>query len=73
MNKDRYFKGVGKEWEDLTDEEKLEIGMFEHVRWNAYMRGEGYRYGSERLDIAKTHNNLVPVYSLSDEVLRKDA
>lgn len=31
----------------------------EHIRWNAYMRAGGYRYG-DRNDRAKVHNDLVP-------------
>ncbi len=32
----------------------------EHMRWNAYMRVKGYRYGSERNDMAKIHDCLKP-------------
>ena len=67
------IKGVGKPWNELNDDEKLEIGMFEHVRWNAYMRSEGYRCAEKRDDLAKTHNKLVSVKELSDDDLRKDA
>ena len=70
--------GVDKPWDQRTDEEKLAIGLVEHVRWNAYMRSEGYRYSgskdkSTRNDLAKLHNNLVPVTALTDDELRKDA
>ena len=73
-----HFPGVDKEWEELTEDEKLEIGKVEHVRWNAYMRTEGYSYsgdrdGSSRNDLAKKHNRLVSVSELSDDDLRKDA
>lgn len=73
-----HFPGVDKPWEELTDDEKLEIGKVEHVRWNAYMRTEGYSYsgdraGSSRNDLAKKHNRLVSVAELSDDDLRKDA
>lgn len=67
------IKGVGKVWETLNEEEKLEIGLFEHVRWNAYMRTEGYSYAENRNDLTKTHNNLVSVKRLTDDDLRKDA
>ena len=61
-----------------TDEEKLAIGLIEHVRWNAYMRTEGYQYSggqnkSSRNDLGKVHHNLVPVTKLSDDDLKKDA
>lgn len=70
--------GIHKEWDKRTDEEKLAIGLIEHVRWNAYMRTEGYQYSgsqskSSRNDLGKVHHNLVPVTKLSDDDLRKDA
>ena len=65
--------GTDKPWNERTAEEKLAIGRIEHVRWNAYMRTEGYRYAPVRNDLAKTHPNLVPTEMLSDEDLRKDA
>ncbi len=67
------IKGLGKAWEELNDEEKLEIGLFEHVRWNAYMRSEGYCYSETRNDLTKTHDKLVSVKKLTDDDLRKDA
>ena len=76
MNLD--IPGIHKEWDQRTDEEKLAIGLIEHVRWNAYMRTEGYQYSgsqnqSSRNDLGKVHHNLVPVTKLSDDDLRKDA
>ena len=65
--------GVDKPWDDRTSEEKLAIGSVEHIRWNAYMRTEGYRYAKKRNDLAKTHPNLVPTDRLTDDDLRKDA
>ncbi len=70
--------GIDKDWDKRTDTEKLAIGRFEHVRWNAYMRSEGYVFSgskekASRNDLAKQHNNLVPVSELSDDDLRKDA
>jgi hypothetical protein len=70
--------GVEKEWNERTADEKVAIGRVEHVRWNAYMRTEGYQYSQSkskesRNDLAKIHNNLVPVTELSDDDLRKDA
>ena len=70
--------GINKEWDKRTDEEKLAIGLIEHVRWNAYMRTEGYQYSgsqnkSSRNDLGKVHHNLVPVTKLSDDDLKKDA
>ena len=70
--------GVDKAWDDRTQEEKLAIGKVEHVRWNAYMRTDGYQFSgskekSSRNDLGKEHNNLVAVTELSDDDLRKDA
>lgn len=73
-----HIPGADKPWEERTSDEKLAIGRIEHIRWNAYMRSEGYRYSgsqdkSSRNDLGKLHHNLVPVTALSDEDLRKDA
>ena len=70
--------GVDKPWDQRTEEEKLAIGLVEHVRWNAYLRTEGYQYSgspdkNSRSTVARLHNNLVPVTQLTDEDLRKDA
>jgi hypothetical protein len=70
--------GDEKEWDKRTDDEKMAIGRVEHVRWNAYMRTEGYQYSQSkskesRNDLAKLHHNLVPVTELSDDDLSKDA
>lgn len=69
--------GANKPWEQRTNEEKLAIGKIEHVRWNAYMRTEGYRWSGSRNpksrnDLASLHHDLVPTTSLSDDDLRKD-
>lgn len=48
------------------------IKEYEHRRWNAYMRTEGYVYGERRCDIAKTHPSLIPYESLSDHEKKKD-
>ncbi len=37
----------------------------EHMRWNAYMRVNGYRYGKSRADRAQVHPSLVPAKELS--------
>ena len=65
--------GIHKPWERRTPEEKLAIGRVEHVRWNAFMRTEGYSYNPVRSDLAKLHDRLVPVQELSEEDLRNDA
>ena len=64
--------GLDKPWDERTAEERLAIGTLEHVRWNAYMRIEGYRCGP-RNDLAKRHPKLVSVLRLSDADLCQDA
>lgn len=57
--------------EELGDERKP-LQLLEHCRWNAYMRGEGYVYGTKKDHIAKTHPDLVNYYSLPDKEQDKD-
>lgn len=64
--------GLDKEWDERTPDECLAIGTVEHVRWNAYMRIDGYCHGP-RNDLAKTHPKLVPVTALTEDDLRQDA
>lgn len=54
-----------------------EIFVAEHMRWNAYMRTEGYIFSgscekSSRNDRAKMHNNLHRFGLLDDESIAKD-
>lgn len=47
---------------------------YEHKRWSAYMRSEGYiGLGDKKDYIAKTHPLLIPYQSLSPEEQNKDA
>ena len=41
-------------------EECVERRITEHMRWNAYMRANGYRHGSKTDHIGKTHMDLQP-------------
>ncbi len=43
------------------------IALYEHRRWNAYIRAEGYVFGLKKDDIAKTHPDLIPYDKLSKE------
>ncbi|MBO5925586.1 MAG: hypothetical protein J6Q52_04955 [Clostridia bacterium] len=58
----------------LTDDSQSRelLKMYEHMRWNAYMRTEGYVYGAIRDEIAKTHPSLVPYQALSHAEKQKD-
>lgn len=58
--------------ESYTDEEREEMCIYEHMRWNAYMRCEGYVFGEERNDLAKTHPDLVPFSQLNKGDINKD-
>ena len=79
----RMRKAVGLPWaskaeEELTQQERDELEVLEHRRWNAYMRSEGYCYSgstdkASRNDLAKLHNDLVPFLRLSEEEKRKDS
>lgn len=54
-------------------ENLVRIAEVEHIRWNAYMRTEGYVFGESRNDLAKRHNNLVATHKLPPSTLIKDA
>jgi hypothetical protein len=64
--------------ETLSAEDLNRSEVLEHMRWNAYMRADGYVYSgcedkSSRNDLAKMHHNLLPFEKLSDEDKRKDS
>lgn len=48
----------------LEPDEIKNLRCLEHRRWNAYMRSEGYVYGTKRNDIAKTHPSLKSFFDL---------
>ena len=48
------------------------LRLYEHRRWNTYMRGEGYIYGKEKDHIAKTHPLLISFNDLPEEEKKKD-
>ena len=59
--------------ESIKDTElKLALACIEHIRWNVYMRTEGYSFGVKRNDLARQHPNLLPVQFLSIQDIRKD-
>ena len=47
------------------------ISEYEHMRWNAYMRSEGYVYGEQKDYIAKTHPDLKSYWKLPLEERKK--
>ena len=63
--------------EQRSKQDQKRGAALEHVRWNAYMRSEGYVYsgnvGMKKADhMAKVHHNLVPGDALSQEDILKD-
>lgn len=69
--------GVEETPANRTEEQRQNIRILEHRRWNAYMRSEGYVYSgstdkSSRDDLAKTHHCLVRFDELSPEEQAKD-
>lgn len=48
------------------------LRLYEHRRWNTYMRGEGYVWGAVKDHMAKTHPLLVPFDALPEPEKRKD-
>ncbi len=49
------------------------LGMYEHNRWTAYMRTEGYvGKQADRDDVSKVHPDLIVYADLSDEEKHKD-
>ena len=48
-----------------------QISEYEHMRWCAYMRTEGYVYGKKKDNIAKTHPLLKSYWELSPEDRKK--
>ena len=48
------------------------ISEYEHRRWNAYMRSEGYVFKNDRDDVAKTHPSLTIYRKLSKNEQDKD-
>ena len=66
--------GVGLTREEILNDHDicLKVGRIEHMRWNAYMRSEGYCLSDKRNHLAKQHHNLVSVSQLNEDDLRKD-
>ena len=56
----------------FDDKNRRLFNLYEHRRWNAYMRAEGFVYCEQRNDLAKQHNDLVAFDELSDYEKEKD-
>lgn len=57
----------------MPDADPELLKEYEHKRWSAYMRAEGYIGGNQKDSIAKTHPLLIPYQSLPIEEQGKDA
>ncbi len=69
--------GIEKDPKDREEKDLWRIRIVEHMRWNAYMRSEGFSYSqsiekSSRNDLAKLHNYLVEFDKLPIEEQIKD-
>ena len=57
---------------DELDARKEELSRLEHIRWNAYMRSEQYRFAPETNRLGRLHKDLVPFSQLEMEEQDKD-
>lgn len=48
------------------------LRLYEHRRWNVYLRSEGYVRGTYKSHVAKTHPQLRPFNELPEEERKKD-
>jgi serine phosphatase RsbU (regulator of sigma subunit) len=56
----------------LNDEEIETIARVEHLRWSWEKRFNGWRFGSIKDDIKKTHPSLIPYEELNESEKEKD-
>lgn len=65
---------IEREVDDENDKVFNEMLMlYEHRRWSAFMRSEGYVGGPKKDDMAKTHPDLIPYKDLSEAAKAKDS
>ena len=57
---------------DELDARKEDLSRLEHIRWNAYMRSEQYRFAPEINRLGRLHKDLVPFSQLEMEEQDKD-
>ena len=60
-------KSAETDFDKLTDEQKRNLAICEHLRWNASHEMLGYIYGESTSDLHKTHNCLKPWRELSTD------
>lgn len=72
LRKEMYAEVMKKKTEARTPAEQRKLREVEHAGWNAYMRTEGYCYGSERNEMLKLHPDLIPFDLLSEKEKNKD-
>jgi len=60
-------KSSEKDFESLNDEQKMNLAICEHLRWNASHEIIGYVYGKRDDNILKTHSCIKPWQELSEE------
>lgn len=63
---------LAKNWDTRDGVALLLAGAIEHVRWNAYMRSEGYAFGEKTDHFTKRHYDLRNVSAMTLHDLRKD-
>ena len=67
-----YIKATKKEGEKFTQDDIVLYNDYEHRRWSAYMRAEGYTKSAAKNHLAKTHSDLKPFAELSEHDKKKD-
>ncbi len=60
------------EKKEYSEEELRLLCEYEHMRWNAYMRGIGYVYAPKKDDLAKQHCDLKNYRELKGTDINKD-
>ena len=83
FNEYEYFRtssiatAIHDKYRKLENIQSETAAIYEHMRWNAYMRTEGYVFSgscekSTRNDRAKMHNNMHRFGLLNDDDINKD-
>lgn len=68
-----YLKNLDPIKKEIFDDKKIVLfNEYEHRRWSAYMRAEGFVYADVRNDLAKKHPDLKSFFELSEKEQKKD-